>query len=707
VLIALLSASWACAEERGAAQPEVWRFPERPSRIHIAKGLWWDMLRIHEAGAQMGGAIYGESFDVFGDSHGYCGYGKTLGDFPHSCDQLLAFNAVIITGCRAGALPKASQENLKLWVQNGGGLLVTGGIQGLGQGEYHGSILEELLPAEVARAPDLRREPANAILTPTEAGRALFGDAIPWVQRPRLFYAHDGLQPRKGAEVLVEVGGKPVFLRHSLGQGRVALFAGTVCGEPKPEELPFWEWDGWPIVLAKVLDWLVQTPVSKGLTPAAVPRDADYAQKLQQLKELAEVDVDEVGEEEESPNAPKKGSDVVGKVMALAPACRDATFALAVVKALAESGTSFEPEAAEKVFAPIANYLSGKEFARPAKDLAASASAGRVALGLRVLGRVKASEGYVLALRYTASGLAGLPKDAREAALSPGIDAETGKDERLRLAAVRAVADYADRSLLVPFGKAASQWKVKASPPPEVEQLQTDLEEEISLALCLMGDGRAAVTVVNALVRNKLAIERNLDITQRPLYVPTPAVLSERKQAEREIPYLRARNVRLEITLARFPEAGLPVLADLADQWEGEFPDVYLQACLARRDDRPLESSARDALFRIVEKCRLRGVRTLCAHRLRATDSERLVELLVKLSGGSEDDALFALSQLALVPEGQRQQMVRSGLEHQSPRVRRKAVRSILLTPEPARDSLNGLARQLAKDDEIVAGILE
>jgi len=704
-------AAWpliAGAEKSRPRRPEVWRFPERPPRIHIAKGLWWDMYRVHEAGAMMGGAIYDESFDVFGHSSGYCGYGKTLGDFPHAYAKLLRFNTIVITGCRAGALPAASQERLKGWGENGGGLLVTGGIQGLGQGGYHGSVLEQLLPAEISEKPDLKRTPPGTLLQPTEAGRGLFGRNVPWRQKPRLLYAHDGLEVKAGAEVLLEAASKPILIRHSQGEGRVALFAGTLCGEPEPGELAFWDWDGWPMVLSRVLEWLVETPAA-GAGAATTPRDPKYAEKLAELKELTDVDVDGMFDEEEDEGmaAPKSGSDTLGRILKLAPACRDAEYALAIVQALAESGTSFDVLTAEAILKSILPHITGKEFLRPGRDLVSASVVGRVALGLRILGRLKAPEGHAVVLKYVARGLSGLPKQPGQGSLAPSMRVETGEDERLRLAAVRAVADYADRKLLSAFRKAASAWQKTKSPPPEVVELQQDLEEEIQVALCLMGDGRAAVTVVNTMVQNKLNIEMNLDITQRPLYVPTPSALSERKQAARAIPFLRARNARLARTLARFPETGLPLLAESAREWEGEFADVFLQACLAERDDRTPDEGTCAALLRIVKECQLGGTRTLCAHRVSRTGNGDLPDALAKLSKGEEEDALFALARLPFMPKDTRDSIVRDGIGHKSSSVRQKAARAIVLVPEAKRGPLAATARELAKDDRETAAILE
>ena len=44
-------------------------------------------------------------------------------------------------------------------------------------------------------------------------------------------------------------GTEPVLFSSSYGKGRVAVFTGTVLGEPVGKEQPFWQWSGWPLLM--------------------------------------------------------------------------------------------------------------------------------------------------------------------------------------------------------------------------------------------------------------------------------------------------------------------------------------------------------------------------------------------------------------------------------------------------------------------------
>jgi len=656
----------------------------------------------------MGGAIYDESFDVFGRTN-YHGYGKTLGDFPKRPAEFFRHHVIVITGCRAAALSSERQQQLKDWVLKGGGLLVTGGVQGLGRGKYRGTILEELLPVSVSQEDDFRKTLPDAVLTPTAEGSEFFKTQPAWQQKPRLFYMHVDLSLKKGAEVLLKSDSHPALVTWQTGEGRAALFAGTVCGDPKPGELAFWDWDGWPVLLSQTLQWLGTTPPANPKDNTVPPGKA-YRAKLEQLKELTDVDVEGLfGDEEAEVDAPSAESDepdVLETITGLASHCRSREYALAVVKALDESGTPIKIEQSESLFDSIGRYVSGEEFGGPAKALGTSSNSGRAALGVRVLARARLPEGKPIALRYLARGLSGLAGKSQSSGLAPAMQVATGEDERLRLAAVRALAEYADETLQAAVRKSAAEWQQQRSPPPAIAELQKDLADEIQLVLCLLGDGHAAVKVLNLMVRNRLKIDENLDVTQQPMYNPDPIAIKERKRLRNEIPHLRRRNARLAATLARFPQSGLQILASRSASWEGALFSECLQACLARRSlKEDLTVPEREALTRIIRECELGPVRTLCFLRLNLSPP-KATALLEELASGSEADALFSLSQCAALPESSRTELIRLGLEHPRRKVRHKAARSIVVAPPGDQRSLTSKAEPIADQDAALKAIL-
>ena len=136
----ILALTCACLQ---AAEPPGARLG-RPLRVHIARGLWWDMLHLHEAVGLLGGGDFSNSVDVYGSTNGYHGSAQAMGTFPHHPDQLAGQDIIILAGSRVAALPAATQTALVAWVKRGGGLLITGGPLSLGCDRY--GALAEILP---------------------------------------------------------------------------------------------------------------------------------------------------------------------------------------------------------------------------------------------------------------------------------------------------------------------------------------------------------------------------------------------------------------------------------------------------------------------------------------------------------------------------------------------------------------------------------
>ena len=683
------------AAKPGAAAPSA--LPSVP-RIHVARGLWWDMLRIDEAGALMGGARYGVSHD-----HSR----RVQVAFPASPSQFRDCNVIVLAGCRAGSIASESQQLLKQWVTHGGGLLVTGNVTGLGAGGYHGTVIEELLPIVVAEGNDLQKTPDGAVIVPTEPGRAFFDDRVPWCQKPRVYWVNRPVQLKDGVEVLLTADGQPLLVRWTVGNGRVVVFTGTVCGVSQPGQLTFWDWDGWPIVLSDVLAWLAQVPPAP--QQLAGSEDPDYVKKLARLAELAEPDIGELLLADEDPDAgfgsKEKEGEAFGEIAALASACRDRAYAMAVVNALAESATEFNVASAESVYACISSYVSGGEFGQLALALVDSDNAGRAAIGLRLLGRTKAPEGRRIVLKYWADGLEALGGQQTDSIRRMG--APDGEDERLRLAAVRAVIDYADSQMLPDFQQASASWARQGSSEAFLVQLNADLAAEMQVAKCAMGDARAAVGLLKMLIDNDRKIEAHLDTLQRPVYVMTKQIARERSIAQSEIPLLRARSRRLGAAMSCISEAGLLALAESSDQWQGPSAARYLQGCLARPSGEMPSEPARGALLRIMESSRLPSIRALCVQRLLGCDHPRLTASLAKLAGGDAADARFAISQVPLLSIAEREPVVSAALANSEPSVRQAAVRAICLLATDDQQAAMDRARELAGTDAHIRAILD
>jgi uncharacterized membrane protein len=134
------------------------------------------------------------------------------------------------------------------FVNDGGRLVVLGGPWSLGQGTFPGTMLEKILPFEISKAQTTKEIiPCDPpLLLGTKPG-------TPYDDKPTLFWRHQ-LPLKQGAEVLAYAGDTPVAASSNSGKGSVAVFAGTVLGEEKKGELPFWKSKFWPILLNRMIN---------------------------------------------------------------------------------------------------------------------------------------------------------------------------------------------------------------------------------------------------------------------------------------------------------------------------------------------------------------------------------------------------------------------------------------------------------------------
>lgn len=650
--------------------PAVWTFPSTPPRIHIARGLWWDYWRLHEAIAHTGGASCEASWEVVGNPHGYGGCGSTLSDFPKTYVELQRYNVIILTGNRAASLPEAVQRRLRLWVENGGGLLMLGSLQTFGSGGWHGSVLEEALPVTVPAEPDFTKADKPRRLEATPAGTALFGPATPWHQAPLVYFYHRGLVPRPDAAVWATADGQPMLVSRSCGKGRVVTFAATVCGDPAAGDMPLWDWDGLPLILAKTIAWLEAPSLAvqpraaaESAAPPPPPADAAYEAKRAELAKLSEVNVEELTEDTEAAPAKKQARPQFARIRELADSCADTAYGLAVVRALAESGSPFPARDADALHARLRPYLNGPEFKAPALLMAETNNSGQVALGLRLLGHVKAAECRKLLPPILARGLAALNRGG-----APVVGMPDGDDEYLRLAAVLAVTDAGDPALLDAVRAARFPPEEDGNP---LNMVRAQLAESAMVARCLLGDSSAAVPLVRAVIKNRFEFEAALDETQTWRSGPTSKETTMKIQrCAASLPGRRARIRELQEYCIQMPAGALPGVAAASAEWQGEFAMECLLATLARSGER---APATEVLQQVLKTSPIPEVRALCVDRLLAAAPQTVGPALTELARGDAERASFALRQLPWLPSDQREPVWRAALQHPEPAVRAKA----------------------------------
>ncbi len=184
----------------------------------------------------------------------------TLSDWPVEYRELMKYDAIVLANLEAPALGPLGQEMLRDYVQHGGGLVILGGMRTLGNGQYAGSRIAEVLPVEPGKPFEIQAvKDRNVTVTGAEAGNRLDG-------KPVLF-AHR-LMPRPGAAVMATAGGAPVVVSGAAGQGRVIVFGATTLGKAPGGGIAVWQDDAWPQALADLIRWAGQiggAPAGAGL----------------------------------------------------------------------------------------------------------------------------------------------------------------------------------------------------------------------------------------------------------------------------------------------------------------------------------------------------------------------------------------------------------------------------------------------------------
>ncbi len=191
----------------------------------------------------------------------------TMTDFPRSVGELEAYDALVVSDLSRGTLEPHFFDDaipgpnllrvVKQYVESGGGLLYCGGwmtFQGYqGTGNWQGTLVEDVLPTEIAPVYDDRVErPSGAAPTVTNTDHpvtaGLDGRGLPEV------YGYNRVAGlRDDADLLATVNGDPLLAAGSFGDGRSVAYTsdpGIKWGYGMVE------WDGYDEFWRDALRWV-------------------------------------------------------------------------------------------------------------------------------------------------------------------------------------------------------------------------------------------------------------------------------------------------------------------------------------------------------------------------------------------------------------------------------------------------------------------
>ena len=554
------------AAAKGVKPPGDWAFaPQSPLSVHSVHGLWYGHYDIERGLARYGGARISTSWHHIGGGWGHTSPRPPrtgLIQFPGGYYQLMTHHLVVVANIDGRAFGPILRKRLKDYVERGGAMLFLGGKFAFGE-LYRGTALAEIAPVTFS-ANDLVHVPEGLPLRSSgrERGGALSG--LAWQQEPRVFWIHN-VTPNPDAEIVIKAGDHPVLIQGRYGKGRVAVFAGSVMGDPSDGQLPFWEWDGWTEIVSRTVAWLTEPTSASQKTSTDVLRQFQRALTAAQGKQEARLKV----------------------LSRFAGLCDSRQVAEALLDAVSTSSTDLSLHAASALYEGVRSHV-GDGTAAVAKELVATGRTHQAALGLSLLGLCKA-EGAVEALTQalksgnveaTDGGLlnpaeGGLDEmeeatpgaDLLGNAISPGsgtVETVKYRGYVIRMGAMDGLGNLGNAEALPLLRREVRKHAANRTNPEKLPTGLTqddELYQESILAALRGGDAAFAAQAVDLYLENLYITIRIRSFMDSPDY-GLPTLVSKKKKMRQDLPRIRARLAHVTGCFSQMPASVLPALAE-------------------------------------------------------------------------------------------------------------------------------------------------
>jgi len=492
-----------------SAQPALgWTYPAPPLRVHVVCGYSQGDYRLQEALARAGAAFLTESTQ---EDRGVSDWGDEsspdagwLRRYPDAAGQAMNHHLVVV--CAVGARSFGKRQPLLVdFVKHGGSVLFLCGGSTFGDRSAKSAFVE-MAPVEFPdKGPwslESQREDKGLALRPgPDSPVKKLPGASP--DNPPRVYSYYDLKPKPGAKVLLTAGEKPLLIVGEHGSGRVAVFAGTCQGYAPEGQIPFWRWDGWPVLLGRTLHQLAPPPerTAGGLDEASRRLVAGAMADAYDL-------LDGVN--------PAKRREFEAVLQGAALRCHDKATADFLLGLLARYRLDVSNELANALGDALWPWVD-KGSAGHALALIDSGETGKTILGLVVLGATRADQALPTLKELHATGRP-RPKTGSEAGLV-GDPAEVGaymqareNAAQIRRAAVTGLGHLGSPAALAVVKKAAAACAPEGrfqpdAEPDAIEPQHRDYQNAL-LASLLCGDAEAAGPLVDCLLENLAIISR-------------------------------------------------------------------------------------------------------------------------------------------------------------------------------------------------------
>jgi hypothetical protein len=206
--------------------------------VLVVRGLYDRLYQIDAAIQALPGV---QQWDAYTSYHQQ--QGTRLTGYQWDWKSLWNQDVIILADVETKGLNYGQVLMLSEWVKDGGGLLILGGPLTLGQDDNMARAWPLLLPVDLHGPWEIRKcDPPVKI-----AG---------FPGRASVMYRHM-VTPKPDAAVLLKgAGGEPLLVGKAYGQGRVAVFTGTVLGVAPTGSEDFWTTEAWKAQLTKAITWV-------------------------------------------------------------------------------------------------------------------------------------------------------------------------------------------------------------------------------------------------------------------------------------------------------------------------------------------------------------------------------------------------------------------------------------------------------------------
>ena len=244
----LWAAGWLPVLAADSPPPAQWQWQKTPAPLAlVANGIWYESFHV-DAALDRAGARQRTEFT-----------------------NLAQYSVLVLVNAQVFRLPKGAVDEIREFVNRGGGLVVLGGLSAYDNGGYAGTPLEEILPVKI------QESYIDFYITAANGAKLTKSELADWPLRldfsagPTAWYFHT-LQPKAGAKVQVKVGNQPAIISGAYGQGRVVACALAVNCDPPAGVTAFWDWKDWPALLGQAIEWAAGArPAGGAVEPAHPP----------------------------------------------------------------------------------------------------------------------------------------------------------------------------------------------------------------------------------------------------------------------------------------------------------------------------------------------------------------------------------------------------------------------------------------------------